>query len=82
LVSAIHLVCALGVAHLARGYVRIHTRIGVETEPMILEVKDGLPVKGDEVVERLLLWSGRSSGARALFPLADLNLAAANGLIQ
>jgi hypothetical protein len=42
--------CALGVAQLAGGHVRIHTRIGAEIEPMVLEVKDGLPVDEDETV--------------------------------
>lgn len=36
--------CALGVAQLAGGLVRIHTRIGAETEPTVVEVRDGVPL--------------------------------------
>ena len=35
--------CALGVAQLAGGSVRIHTRIGAETESTVVEVRDGVP---------------------------------------
>jgi hypothetical protein len=35
--------CALGIAQLAGGKVRIHTCIGAETEPLIVDVEDGVP---------------------------------------
>jgi hypothetical protein len=35
--------CALGVATLAGGKLRIHTRYGGEAEPLILDVRDGQP---------------------------------------
>ena len=41
--------CALGIAQLAGGEVRIHTRLGAETEPTILEVKDGVPLHADGI---------------------------------
>jgi len=42
--------CALGVAQLAGGMVRIHTRLGAESEPVILDVEDGVPVDVEDIV--------------------------------
>jgi hypothetical protein len=42
--------CALGIAQLAGGDVRIHTRLGAETEPLILETRNGLPTDGENIV--------------------------------
>ena len=41
--------CALGIAQLAGGEARIHTRLGAETEPTVLEVKDGVPLQADRI---------------------------------
>ena len=35
--------CALGIATLAKGLVHIHTRIGAEREPMVIDVEGGYP---------------------------------------
>jgi Alkylmercury lyase len=42
--------CALGVAALAGGEVRIHSRLGAEGEPLIVPVKDGEPQDFDSLV--------------------------------
>jgi len=42
--------CALGVATLAGGDIRIHTRYGAEGEPLTIPVKDGAPQGLDSVV--------------------------------
>ena len=42
--------CALGVAQLAGGKVRIHTRLGAESEPVILDVEDGVPLDTEDIV--------------------------------
>jgi hypothetical protein len=42
--------CALGIAQLAGGKIRISTRIGAETEAILLEVEDGVPLSTEEVV--------------------------------
>jgi len=42
--------CALGVAQLAGGSVRIHTRIGAEAEPTVVEVRDGVPQNVDGIL--------------------------------
>jgi hypothetical protein len=42
--------CALGVAQLAGGMVRIHTRLGAESEPVILDVEDGMPLDAKDIV--------------------------------
>ncbi|HVP00401.1 MAG TPA: organomercurial lyase [Bryobacteraceae bacterium] len=39
--------CALGVATLVEGRTRIHTRIGAEAEPLVIETVGGRPVKAD-----------------------------------
>jgi hypothetical protein len=39
--------CALGVAVLVGGSTRIHTRYGAETEPLVIEVRNGRPVQQD-----------------------------------
>ena len=41
--------CALGVAQLAGGLVHIHTRIGAETEPTVVEVRDGVPLDPGDI---------------------------------
>jgi len=41
--------CALGVASLVGGDVRIHTRVGAEAEPLIIAVEDGEPSEADAV---------------------------------
>jgi len=41
--------CALGVAAVAGGQVRIHTRLGAEAEPLIISVKDGEPAGSNEL---------------------------------
>lgn len=41
--------CAFGVATLVRGEVRIHTRIGGETETLTIPVSDGQPTGFDEL---------------------------------
>ncbi|WP_263385746.1 alkylmercury lyase family protein [Granulicella arctica] len=42
--------CAFGIAQLAGGRIRIHSRLGAETEPLILEVEEGMPVTGSDIV--------------------------------
>ena len=42
--------CSLGVAQLAGGKVRIHTRLGSESEPVILDVEDGVPLDTEDIV--------------------------------
>jgi hypothetical protein len=42
--------CALGVAQLAGGKVRIHTRLGAESEAVILDVEDGVPLDAEDIV--------------------------------
>lgn len=42
--------CACGVAALAGGEVRIHTRCGAEAEPLVIEFKDGVPVSHPDLV--------------------------------
>ncbi|GAA3766092.1 hypothetical protein GCM10022270_27600 [Terriglobus aquaticus] len=41
--------CALGVAQLAGGVVRIHTRIGAEIEQIVVEVRNGVPLDADGI---------------------------------
>lgn len=43
--------CAFGVAALVGDRVRIYTRYGAESEPLILDVVDGRPLRNDIVVE-------------------------------
>ena len=42
--------CALGIAGLAGGLVRIHSRIGAEAEPVVLEIVDGVPLEDNGLV--------------------------------
>lgn len=42
--------CAFGIAHLAGGRVRIHTRFGAEIEPVIFEVENGMPAQDYDVM--------------------------------
>lgn len=42
--------CAFGVAHLAGGRVRVHTRLGAETESVIFEVENGMPLQVDDAI--------------------------------
>ena len=40
--------CALGIATLASGYVQIHTRIGAENKPLVINVEGGHPLSAFE----------------------------------
>jgi hypothetical protein len=40
--------CGLGVATLAGGDVRLHTRVGGESEPVVITLKDGQTVNGNQ----------------------------------
>jgi hypothetical protein len=42
--------CALGIAHLAGGKIRIHTRLGGEYESLVLNVEDGIPLDQENAV--------------------------------
>jgi hypothetical protein len=42
--------CAFGVAALAGGEIAIHTRLAAETTPLVLQVKDGEPASGDDLL--------------------------------
>lgn len=42
--------CALGVATLVGGEVRIHSRFGAESEPVAIVVRDGYPIGFEEMV--------------------------------
>jgi len=41
--------CALGISVLAGGHVRIHTRIGAESQSLVIDVADGDPRRPDNV---------------------------------
>jgi len=41
--------CALGIGVLAGGHVRIHTRIGAESQSLVIDVADGEPLRPDDV---------------------------------
>jgi hypothetical protein len=42
--------CAFGVAALVKGEVRIHTRLGAESEPIIIPAAGGVPTGSDDLV--------------------------------
>lgn len=42
--------CALGIAQLAKGRVRIYTRLGAEADSVILDIEDGVPRNGEDFV--------------------------------
>jgi len=42
--------CAFGVATLAGGEVQIHTRLGGESEPLTIQVRDGQPLEFEDVL--------------------------------
>lgn len=41
--------CGFGVATLAGGATRLHTRLGAEVEPIVIDAKDGEPVTRDDL---------------------------------
>jgi hypothetical protein len=42
--------CAMGVATLVRGLVKVHTRIGAEGEPLTIKVVDGEPQESGDII--------------------------------